>query len=86
MNDRDDIPCLSDDLWQRLEEILQKCTEREAQVLRLRFGLEDGKPKTLSEMAELLGVSRERVRQIENKAFRRHSQARRAKKIKDFYN
>ena len=76
---------LSPDFLERIREILSRCTEREALVLRIRFGLDDSKVKTLEETAELLGVSRERVRQIENKAIRRHTGAHRAKKIKDFY-
>lgn len=85
MNNNNETRCLNPDLLERLQEALSRCTEREALVLRIRFGLDDGKVKTLEETAELLGVSRERVRQIENKAIRRHTGARRAKKIKDFY-
>ena len=70
---------------ERLQEILSRCSERELQVLRVRLGLDDGKAKTLEETAEMFGISRERVRQIENKALRRHIRASRTKKISDFY-
>lgn len=70
---------------ERLQEIFSRCTERELQVLRARLGLDDGKAKTLEETAEIFGISRERVRQIECKAIRHHVRARRSKSIRDFY-
>lgn len=85
MSDSGKPSCLSPELLERIQEILQNCTENEATVLRLRFGMEDGKFRTLEETAERLGVSRERVRQIENKVMHRQAGARRVKKIKDFY-
>ena len=60
-------------------------TEREDQVLRMRFGLYDGRYYTLQEVADLFGITPERVRQIEMKLLRRHSRIRRVKKIEDFY-
>lgn len=60
-------------------------TERELELLMFRFGLEDGEPKTLEETAQKFGITRERVRQIENKLLRRPVHLRRTKKIRDFY-
>lgn len=68
-----------------LNKLLERCTEREAEVLRLRFGLTDGKTRTLEEVAEIFGVSRERVRQIEHKAIHRPVHLTRRKKISDYY-
>jgi DNA-directed RNA polymerase sigma subunit (sigma70/sigma32) len=65
MNDHNNTPCLNADLSENLQKFLFKCTEREVLVLRLKYGLDDGKVKTLGEVAEILGISRERVRQIE---------------------
>jgi RNA polymerase primary sigma factor len=85
MNDHNHTPCLNADLSENLQKFLFKCTEREVLVLRLKYGLDDGKVKTLGEVAEILGISRERVRQIEYKALHRHRPLHRAKKIRDFY-
>ena len=85
MNDHNYTQHLNPDLYEKIQQFLSKCTEREALVMRLRCGLDDGKVKTLGEVAELLGISRERVRQIEYKALHRHRPPRRAKKIRDFY-
>ena len=66
-------------------EILGTLTEREADVLRMRFGMYDGRTHTLEEVGQIFGVTRERIRQIENKAIRKLRHPSRAKKIKDFY-
>ncbi len=68
-----------------LSQILDTLTEREADVLRLRFGMHDGKTHTLEEVGQHFGVTRERIRQIENKAIRKLRHPSRAKKIRDFY-
>ncbi len=72
-------------LAEALKEILDTLTEREADVLRMRFGMYDGRTHTLEEVGQLFGVTRERIRQIENKAIRKLRHPSRAKKIKDFY-
>jgi len=72
-------------LAEALKEILDTLTEREADVLRMRFGMYDGRTHTLEEVGTIFGVTRERIRQIENKAIRKLRHPSRAKKIKDFY-
>ena len=72
-------------LSEALTEILGTLTEREADVLRMRFGMYDGRTHTLEEVGQIFGVTRERIRQIENKAIRKLRHPSRAKKIKDFY-
>ncbi len=72
-------------LAEALTEILGTLTEREADVLRMRFGMYDGRTHTLEEVGQIFGVTRERIRQIENKAIRKLRHPSRAKKIKDFY-
>ena len=72
-------------LAEALDEILQTLTDREAEVLRMRFGMFDGRTHTLEEVGQIFGVTRERIRQIENKAIRKLRHPSRAKKIKDFY-
>ena len=72
-------------LAEALSEILGTLTEREADVLRMRFGMYDGRTHTLEEVGQIFGVTRERIRQIENKAIRKLRHPSRAKKIKDFY-
>ena len=72
-------------LAEALKEILDTLTEREADVLRMRFGMFDGRTHTLEEVGQIFGVTRERIRQIENKAIRKLRHPSRAKKIKDFY-
>ena len=72
-------------LAEALGEILNTLTDREADVLRLRFGMYDGKTHTLEEVGQIFGVTRERIRQIENKAIRKLRHPSRAKKIRDFY-
>ena len=72
-------------LAEALHEILGTLTEREADVLRMRFGMYDGRTHTLEEVGQIFGVTRERIRQIENKAIRKLRHPSRAKKIRDFY-
>jgi RNA polymerase primary sigma factor len=71
-------------LREQLEGMLEDLTDREKQVLRLRFGLEDGHPYTLEELGRLFGVTRERIRQIEAKALRKLRHPSRSKKLRDF--
>ena len=72
-------------LAEALKEILDTLTEREADVLCMRFGMYDGRTHTLEEVGHIFNVTRERIRQIENKAIRKLRHPSRAKKIKDFY-
>ena len=72
-------------LAEALAEILSTLTQREADVLKMRFGMYDGRNHTLEEVGQKFGVTRERIRQIENKAIRKLRHPSRAKKIKDFY-
>ena len=72
-------------LAEALKEILDTLTEREADVLRMRFGMYDGRTHTLEEVGQIFGVTRGRIRQIENKAIRKLRHPSRAKKIRDFY-
>ena len=69
-------------LAEALKEILDTLTEREADVLRMRFGMYDGRTHTLEEVGQIFGVTRERIRQIENKAIRKLRHPSRAKKIR----
>lgn len=71
-------------LKEQLEEVLDTLTEREENVLRLRFGLEDGRTRTLEEVGQVFGVTRERIRQIEAKALRKLRHPSRSKRLKDF--
>ncbi len=71
-------------LAEALSDILATLTEREADVLRLRFGMYDGKTHTLEEVGQIFGVTRERIRQIENKAIRKLRHPSRSKKLKDY--
>jgi len=71
-------------LAEALKEILDTLTEREADVLRMRFGMYDGRTHTLEEVGQIFGVTRERIRQIENKAIRKLRHPSRAKKSKTF--
>ena len=73
-------------LAEALKEILDTLTEREADVLRMRFGMYDGRTHTLEEVGQIFGVTRERIRQIENKAIRKLRHPSRSKKLKDFLN
>ncbi len=71
-------------LKEQLNEVLGTLTEREEKVLRLRFGLEDNRPRTLEEVGQRFQVTRERIRQIEAKALRKLRHPSRSKKLKDF--
>jgi len=71
-------------LKEQLGEVLGTLTSREEKVLRLRFGLEDGRPRTLEEVGKEFDVTRERIRQIEAKALRKLRHPSRSKKLKDF--
>jgi len=71
-------------LKEQLEEVLETLTPRERDVLRLRFGLEDGKARTLEEVGQKFNVTRERIRQIEAKALRKLRHPTRSKKLKDY--
>jgi RNA polymerase primary sigma factor len=71
-------------LREQLEEVLETLTPREKKVLRLRFGLEDGRARTLEEVGQTFGVTRERIRQIEAKALRKLRHPSRSKRLKDF--
>jgi len=71
-------------LRDHLDGILGTLTEREEKVLRLRFGLDDGRPRTLEEVGQEFGVTRERIRQIEAKALRKLRHPSRSKKLKDY--
>ena len=64
--------------------MLDTLNEREARVLELRFGLEDGRSRTLEEVGKDFGVTRERIRQIEAKALRKLRHPNRSKKLRDF--
>ncbi len=71
-------------LKEQVEDVLETLSEREARVLQLRFGLEDGRSRTLEEVGRDFGVTRERIRQIEAKALRKLRQPNRSKKLRDF--
>ena len=72
-------------LKEQLEEVLDTLTPREEKVLRLRFGLDDGRARTLEEVGQNFGVTRERIRQIEAKALRKLRHPSRRRKLKDFF-
>ncbi len=87
----DDAPAPSDVashtlLREQLGEVLSTLTPREEKVLKLRFGLEDGRSRTLEEVGKEFNVTRERIRQIEAKALRKLRHPSRSKKLKDFLN
>ncbi|KAI4302868.1 hypothetical protein MLD38_038567 [Melastoma candidum] len=67
-----------------LEKVLNSLNPRENQVIRWRFGLEDGRMKTLQEIGEIMGVSRERIRQIESCAFRKLKNKKRTKHLRQY--
>ena len=73
-------------LKEQLEEVMNTLTPREAKVLKLRFGLEDGKARTLEEVGREFAVTRERIRQIEAKALRKLRHPSRSKKLRDYMN
>ena len=85
----DDVPAPAEAaafsmLKEQLVEVLDTLTEREQKVLKLRFGLEDGRSRTLEEVGKEFDVTRERIRQIEAKALRKLSHPSRSKKLKDY--
>ena len=85
----DDSPAPQDSaaytlLKEQLDEVMSTLTPREAKVLRLRFGLDDGKARTLEEVGKEFDVTRERIRQIEAKALRKLRHPSRSKKLKDY--
>jgi RNA polymerase primary sigma factor len=71
-------------LREQLDDVLKTLTEREQKVLRLRFGLDDGRARTLEEVGQQFGVTRERIRQIEAKTLRKLRHPSRSKKLKDY--
>ncbi|MGB9847447.1 MAG: sigma-70 family RNA polymerase sigma factor, partial [Desulfotomaculales bacterium] len=71
-------------LREQLDEVLTTLTDREQKVLRLRFGLDDGRARTLEEVGQRFGVTRERIRQIEAKTLRKLRHPSRSKKLKDY--
>ena len=71
-------------LREQVQEVLSSLTERESRVLKLRFGLEDGRTRTLEEVGREFGVTRERIRQIEAKAIRKLRHPSRSKKLRDY--
>ena len=71
-------------LKDEISEVLLTLTEREEKVIRLRFGLEDGKTRTLEEVGQMFGVTRERIRQIEAKALRKLRHPSRSRKLRDY--
>ena len=87
----DDAPSPSEQaadvlLREHIEEVMQTLTTREAKVLKLRFGLQDGRMRTLEEVGKEFDVTRERIRQIEAKALRKLRHPSRSKRLKDFMN
>ena len=71
-------------LREQVDDVLYTLSDREARVLQLRFGLLDGRTRTLEEVGRNFGVTRERIRQIEAKALRRLRHPSRSKKLRDF--
>jgi RNA polymerase primary sigma factor len=71
-------------LKEQLDDVLDTLTDREKRVLELRFGIEDGRPRTLEEVGKEFGVTRERIRQIEAKALRKLRHPSRSRKLKDY--
>ena len=71
-------------LKEQIQEVLSDLNERERRVISLRFGIEDGYPRTLEEVGNIFDVTRERIRQIEAKALRKLRHPRRSRKLRDF--
>ncbi|HET7094192.1 MAG TPA: sigma-70 family RNA polymerase sigma factor, partial [Thermomicrobiales bacterium] len=71
-------------LKEQMDDVLGTLSDRERQVLAMRFGLEDGRSRTLEEVGREFGVTRERIRQIEAKALRKLRHPSRSKKLKDY--
>ena len=71
-------------LKEELSNALESLTERERQVVKLRFGLEDGRPRTLEEVGQVFNVTRERIRQIEAKALKKLKNPVRGRMIQDY--
>ena len=71
-------------LHDKIEDVLSTLTPREAKILRLRFGLQDGRSYTLEEVGRKFGLTRERIRQIEGKALRRLRHPRRSRQLRDY--
>lgn len=71
-------------LREKIEEVLSTLTPREARILRLRFGLQNGRCYTLEEVGQKFGLTRERIRQIEGRALRRLRHPRRARQLRDY--
>ncbi|MGV2720062.1 UNVERIFIED_CONTAM: sigma-70 family RNA polymerase sigma factor, partial [Klebsiella pneumoniae] len=67
-----------------IEQVLDELTEREENIIRLRFGIDDGRYRTLEEVGKVFGVTRERIRQIEAKALRKLKHPTRARKLKNY--
>jgi RNA polymerase primary sigma factor len=87
--EEDDTPspedvALSQVMKEQVEEALCTLTDRESRVLRLRFGMEGGRPHTLEEVGREFGVTRERIRQIEAKALRKMREPSRSSKLRDY--
>ena len=74
----------SDTFEEQLDEVLDTLTEREQKVLRLRFGMNDGRARTLEEVGKEFDVTRERIRQIEAKALRKLRHPSRSRKLRDY--
>lgn len=89
ISDSDDIlpenEAVNSELRVKMEEVIKSLNWREAEVIKRRFGFADGRTHTLEEVGQMFGVTRERVRQIENKAIRKLRSPSRSKKLKDFY-
>ncbi|MXV93155.1 MAG: sigma-70 family RNA polymerase sigma factor, partial [Chloroflexi bacterium] len=86
-NDREPKPAdsaYSKLLKSKLQELLETLTPREARILRLRFGLQNGHSYTLEEVGQMFGLTRERIRQIEGRALRRLRHPRRSRKLRDY--
>ena len=71
-------------LHEKIEDLLQTLTPREARILRLRFGLQNGRSYTLEEVGKKFGLTRERIRQIEGRALRRLRHPRRSRQLRDY--